>query len=362
MTLSVSVVIPAFNAAATLAETLQSVERQTHQPLEVFVIDDGSTDGTAEIARGFAGRIGGLKVLTVPNGGPGRARNIGARAASGELIAPLDADDIWYPTYLEKLAGRLEERGPGTVMTFAFHRRIDRQNRVLVTPFFPDIQGMAFYRLLWWAFVGTGSAFVVRRDALLAVGGFAEDRTQSDDLHGQLRLAWSGEVSAVREFLVGYRRQPGQMSAKLAPISEFALNSIAQVREEIPGADPVPFRWAIASRAGRSIGEGRIRLGVLRLFRLIWTGLTTAPLVFVRMCLSPPLGIAHGRIRHDAARRPELFLDLDPAVPGSFDLADSYFTRQFERFAEADRREEERRAAGGRWSPPKLPSAKLPSA
>lgn len=84
--------MPAYNAEAYLTETLASVFNQTYKDYEVIVVDDGSTDGTLQVLRGYAGRI---KTLTKPNGGPASARNLAIKHSRGELIAFLDSDDLW---------------------------------------------------------------------------------------------------------------------------------------------------------------------------------------------------------------------------------------------------------------------------
>lgn len=94
----VSVVIPAYNAAKYLPEALDSVFQQTYAPIEVIVVDDGSTDNTASLLVEYGTRI---KLICKPNGGIGSARNAGMRAATGSMIAFLDADDIWLSHKIE---------------------------------------------------------------------------------------------------------------------------------------------------------------------------------------------------------------------------------------------------------------------
>src|SRR5690606_5731950 len=118
MDAKISVIIPAYNAANTVTETLDSVARQTRRPFEVIVVDDGSVDSTAEIVRSFANRLPRLQIIGTPNGGVSRARNAGIAAATGDIIAPLDADDLWQPTYLERLCGRLERLGPNAAFVY----------------------------------------------------------------------------------------------------------------------------------------------------------------------------------------------------------------------------------------------------
>jgi glycosyltransferase involved in cell wall biosynthesis len=97
MSLSYSVVIPAYNAERTLSESVESVVRQALPPLEIIVVDDGSSDSTAAVAQGF----GGVRVITQANAGPGSALNAGIAAAGGDVLAFLDADDVWMPDAME---------------------------------------------------------------------------------------------------------------------------------------------------------------------------------------------------------------------------------------------------------------------
>lgn len=98
----VSVIIPTYNRASTLKRTVDSALAQTYRPLEVIVVDDGSTDGTEAVIRSYGDRIRGI---LQPNGGPSAARNTGAKAASGEWLAFLDSDDVWKP---EKIARQVD--------------------------------------------------------------------------------------------------------------------------------------------------------------------------------------------------------------------------------------------------------------
>src|SRR5207253_10816654 len=95
----VSVVIPAFNAASTIDAALQSVFAQTYRSFEVIVVDDGSEDATAARVAEWGDRV---VYVRQPNGGPGRARNVGIAHARGRLIAILDADDAWMPRKLQQ--------------------------------------------------------------------------------------------------------------------------------------------------------------------------------------------------------------------------------------------------------------------
>ncbi len=111
----VSVVMPAFNAALYLRTAIDSVLAQTHQPLELIVVDDGSTDATASVMASYGARI--IAVDAVENGGIGAARNRGLAEATGAFVAFMDADDIWPA---DKLARQLQvfADDPGLDLSF----------------------------------------------------------------------------------------------------------------------------------------------------------------------------------------------------------------------------------------------------
>jgi glycosyltransferase involved in cell wall biosynthesis len=98
----ISCIVPVFNGERYLREALESIFAQTYCPLEIVIADDGSTDGTSKIIGSFGDRV---RCLKQRNQGPSAARNLGLRAATGEFIAFLDADDLWHP---EKLTRQME--------------------------------------------------------------------------------------------------------------------------------------------------------------------------------------------------------------------------------------------------------------
>lgn len=98
----ISCIVPTYNGERYLSEALDSVLAQTHRPLELIVADDGSTDGTARVAKSYGERV---RFVSQANAGPAAARNLGVRSAEGEFVAFLDQDDLWRP---EKLVRQLE--------------------------------------------------------------------------------------------------------------------------------------------------------------------------------------------------------------------------------------------------------------
>jgi len=249
---AISVVIPAYNAERTLAATLESVLSQSHKDFEVIVVDDGSTDDTSEIARLFAARDQRLRIISrEENSGLADARNTGIRSARAALISPIDADDVWHETYLEKMHGALTAAGANTLFAFANFRNIDMSGEVLGSaPHYP-VSGCVFNRFMIKNFVGNGSGLMFRRDAALAVGGY-ERRLQHEfgsqgceDWLLQMRLAVRGDAVGVCEYLVGYREVPGAMSSDHVRMWRSRIHAFEILFDETGCEDTLAARWGL---------------------------------------------------------------------------------------------------------------------
>jgi glycosyltransferase involved in cell wall biosynthesis len=216
----VTVVIPAYNMETYVERTLLSAMGQTYSPLDVLVIDDGSTDRTREIVERIATRHANVRIVSVANGGVAAARNLGIELADSLYVAFLDADDLWAPTKVERQVASLAVHGHGEewAASYALYRLIDTRDRVLDNGPASRARGDFFEEHLIWNPLGNGSNLLVRRDAALAVGGFNPDYASAgvggcEDLEFQLKLLRRHKIELVREFLVGYRLHPAQMSA-----------------------------------------------------------------------------------------------------------------------------------------------------
>jgi glycosyltransferase involved in cell wall biosynthesis len=119
-----SVIVPAFNVEDYLAESVESILAQSYRDLEIVVVDDGSTDGTAAVARDYADRLANVRVVTTANRGLGAARNLGIQHARGELIAFVDSDDTVLPEAYDSMVGVLDESGSDFVVG-GFTRNFD---------------------------------------------------------------------------------------------------------------------------------------------------------------------------------------------------------------------------------------------
>ncbi|HET6508409.1 MAG TPA: glycosyltransferase family A protein [Baekduia sp.] len=213
-----SVVMPAFDAAATIGAAVDSALAQTVTEIEVLVVDDGSTDATvAEVAR-RAERDARVVLLTQANAGPSAARNRAIGRARGPVVAFLDADDLMLPVYAERMLDRLERRPDVALVAcdaYIYDERYGRVRRRTVlddvappTPL-PAGADAQFAALADHNFVYVGCA--VRTDALRAVGGFPADTRTSEDWDLWLRLLDAGHpMDLLREPLAVYRYSEGQ--------------------------------------------------------------------------------------------------------------------------------------------------------
>jgi glycosyltransferase involved in cell wall biosynthesis len=214
----VTVVIPAYNAEPYIERTLLSVMAQSHNELEIIVINDGSTDKTAQIIERLARDDPRIRMLSIPNGGVARARNIGIREASAEFIAFIDADDLWHREKIELQLTFLIENGCDYGGCFTLFRSIDLDDRVTYNGWTKVVSGYIYTRHLCFHFVGNGSSLLVRRSAAQAIGGFDPSYADSgiggcEDLDFELRLAANFKIHGLPLYLVGYRRYEGNMSS-----------------------------------------------------------------------------------------------------------------------------------------------------
>ena len=253
----VAVVIPAYNAQKTLGRTLDSVLAQSHERLEVLVVDDGSCDETAALAQQYAARDGRVRLLSQENGGVARARNLGLQAAAADFVAFVDADDLWHPRKIEKQLAALMAN-PAAAFVYTPFRVIDENDHVVASGCFFTTRGRVLWRHMLVNFVGNGSSILVRRDAALAVGGYAADmRDQglegAEDYMLQLQLAAAHEVEVVPEYLVGYRQTSGSMSSNIARMLAAELEARRRILLELEEVPEVAFRWGAAARLSDSM-------------------------------------------------------------------------------------------------------------
>jgi cellulose synthase/poly-beta-1,6-N-acetylglucosamine synthase-like glycosyltransferase len=247
----VSAIMPAYNAEQTIQRTIRSVLSQTYLNLELVVVDDGSSDATRAIAEGFAREDARVRVLSKPNEGVARARNFGMVAAHGELIAPVDADDLWHPSKIEKQVSVLADAREDTAFVYTLFRTIDVRDHVLRSAPAYDLRGRVLSRHVFVNFVGNGSSMLMRRSAALEFGGYdaslqLRGAQGCEDLLLQLRMTSRYHVEVVPEYLVGYRRWPGSMSSDMARMARSYVMAFDELRRECPQVPAPAFGWGIA--------------------------------------------------------------------------------------------------------------------
>jgi glycosyltransferase involved in cell wall biosynthesis len=206
----VSVIIPAYNAAAFLAETIQSVLAQTYPHFELIVVNDGSTDDTLRIAESFLSDTR-VRCISITNAGVSAARNAGFAQSKGSLVAFLDADDVWLPDNLLCKVNLLAHH-PEAVLAHAPVENIEANSqRTGVINAGKD--GKVLHDLLSWkhTVVPGPSSILVRRTAIEEVNGFDEALSTAADQDIFFRLAETGAFSMCNEVLSLYRLHPNNM-------------------------------------------------------------------------------------------------------------------------------------------------------
>jgi len=238
----VSVIVPAYNAELFIEETLNSILTQTYKNIEVLVVDDGSQDQTAAIVERVMQRDHRVGLLKQPNAGVAAARNLAIQKSRGEFIAPIDADDIWFPQNLEKQVQCLVQAESSVGLVYAWSVDIDEES--LLTGEFRAsmIAGEVYATLLCHNFLGNASASLIRRACFEKVGSYSckmkeHNATGCEDWDLYLRIAEFYEFRVVPEFLIGYRKLPGTMSCdskRMAQSHELMLQSVQQKHSELP--------------------------------------------------------------------------------------------------------------------------------
>lgn len=240
----ISIIIPAFNAEQTIARTLASAQRQVGVEFEIIVVDDGSNDRTREIVKQIADGDPRMIFLTQSNGGVARARNHALDHAKGDLIAPLDADDLWHPEKLLQQTRCFDDQSRDVGLVYNWFRRIDEDDMVIPGSPRPMVEGQVFHRHLAWNFISNGSTPLIRRGSLgsIAYEPFLRDEGLQgcEDYLLQLQLAQRVRFACVPSFLTGYRRSRGAMSTNVERMIRSHIAMFKIVGSQVDGsATPV---------------------------------------------------------------------------------------------------------------------------
>lgn len=261
MNRTVSVVIPAHNAMPDVLEAVDSVLAQDRAPDEVIVVDDRSADGTGEAVRArFGGRV---RVLAGAFGSAAAARNAGWRAAAGEWIAFLDADDLWTADKLSVSFATLDA-APHADWCFSdgTARTLDGREHPSLLAVWADLEqpycGSPVAQLCVVNFVLTSSV-VVRRSALEALGGFDESLSHAEDVDLWIRLSRGGLATGTARRLVHYRGRETGLSAQTEKRNRGAVTTFSRL-----AADPT-LEPGLRRAARRRVSRHHYRLALAEL-------------------------------------------------------------------------------------------------
>ena len=240
-----SVIVPAFDAAAYIRQTLNSVLAQTYQEIEVIVVDDGSTDATSAIVKEFVAKDARFHFIRQSNAGVGAARNTAIQKARGKYIAPLDADDLWFPGKLEKQVACAEQSGNETGLVYCWSTVVDGRGGLL-NRCSHTVEGRLRRVLILRNIVGNGSAPLLRASALEKVGLYLtraeQDGCEDWDLY--LRIAEQFGIRVVPEYLLAYRLAGSGMSASIDSMATSFAVMMIRARERNCDLPSSIFRWS----------------------------------------------------------------------------------------------------------------------
>lgn len=320
----VSVILPAYNAQTTLGATLASVQAQTHENLEIIVVDDGSTDTTHDLVVAVQASDSRVRLIRQANAGVAAARNRALLEARGDWIAPLDADDLWHPQKLARQLSRLT-LNPSAGVCYCWSVDIDMASRVterrLLVPLF---EGWVYDELLLDNFLSNSSSPLIRVEDARSVGGWdtalRDANAQGcEDWDFYLRLARVTPFQLEPGFLVGYRQSDTAMSRDIRRMRRSHALVMARQPASCTESCPHALRRSVALN---SLYLGKLALASGRPFAaiaLFLEAVAHAPrLILTRPVLRDLKTLVLSRARCSSAGQSHgdiMFADLDPNLP-----------------------------------------------
>lgn len=255
----VSVVIPVYNRRSLILQALESVGHQSYRPLEVIVVDDGSTDGTVETVKAWAREHActeqfQVRLVQQEHKGGNPARNRGIRESHGEFIAFLDSDDVWLRDKLSKQIVRFQDPEVGAV--YCGIQTVDLTTGKVLPTFrrrYPT--GWILPQLLVRDVTAPTSTFVVRRRVFDVVGMFDESLAARQDWDMWIRVATAFKIEAVPEPLVQYRHHSGARTATDPSREIRAYAAIRDKYKDLLSRQPFSVRRAATASYYKRLGR-----------------------------------------------------------------------------------------------------------
>lgn len=279
---AVSVIMPAYNARETLAASIKSVQEQTLQNWELIIVDDGSTDDTAELALTLANADPRIFVLQCPNRGPSVARNKGADVAKAMVLAFLDADDLWAPDRLSGMLETFRDR-PNTGVLFSRTRFVDAHSLHPGTLTAHHARLSAADLMAENALCST-SNIVCLKSVFQATQGFTPGLSHAEDQDWLLRVALSKRwhIEGIDEEWFFYRSSEQSQSADLTAMRDGWLQMMGKACREFPETAPAAARHAYGP-IHRQFARRALRMAQPRLaLHYLFLGLRHDPLMLAR--------------------------------------------------------------------------------
>lgn len=252
---TISVIIPAYNVTNFIDDAINSVKAQDIRDLQIIVVDDGSTDGTAEQV---AAKHPDVELIRKTNGGAATARNSGIAAAKGQYLAFLDADDIWLPGKLSAQLRHLQAEPEIQLVCTGFERWqptaggsypplepiIAETNQISATQIDTELSGWIYHRLLLDCYVWT-STVMLRRSLLETIGTFDESLRLGQDYDFWLRASRVTAIHMLRRPMALYRQHPNSATVRGATVNYGArviTRAVKQWGYSSPNGERVPHK------------------------------------------------------------------------------------------------------------------------
>lgn len=239
----ISVVVPAYNAERFIARTLHSVVRQTYPHIEVAVVDDGSSDGTAAVVRQMGATDRRIKLFTAPHRGVSAARNLGIAMTGGPFVAPIDADDLWHPDKLARQMDLMRRAPPGTGVVYCWAAGIDENDRTVLPVWNRSrAEGDVLHDIVTTGILSNGSTPLIRREAIELVGGYDEGLDLCEDWKFYTALAGVCRFAVIPECLTGYRLRSDSASSRVGAMDAAIEQVTRWIRSNWPHIPEHVFR------------------------------------------------------------------------------------------------------------------------
>ena len=224
----VSIVIPCYNQAPFLSEAISSALAQSYSPIEVIVVDDGSTDATSSVARSY----GQVRYVRQANRGVTAARNAGLKMSCGTYVVFLDADDRLLPHAVETGIKSIEDN-INYALSFGTFHQIDVNGHKKGGAHFFELKPYGFHDFLERNLIGNPGVALYRRCALLSVNGFDPDNQAAGDYDLYLRITKLYPITCHAQVVLEYRRHGGNMSDDPAIMLSGCLGALKKQWETI---------------------------------------------------------------------------------------------------------------------------------